>query len=165
MSAIRLAGVTLAALTIAGTALADDPAAVHTGTHVLLTPTELKWGGTPPGLPPGARATVLEGDPSKAGPFTLRAELPPNYKIMPHWHPAIEHVTVLSGELFMGMGEKYEPGSAKALGVGGFAVMPIKHVHYAFTKNQKTIIQLHGIGPWGITYINPADDPRNAKPK
>ncbi len=168
MSFIRLATATLAALFVASPALADtpeNPAAVHTGTHVVYTAAELKWGAAPPGLPKGARAVVLEGDPSKAGPFTLRAEFPPNYKIMPHWHPAIEHVTVLSGELSVGAGEKFDPAAAKKLGPGGFAVMPIKHVHYAFTRGQKTIIQLHGIGPWGITYINPADDPRNEKTK
>jgi hypothetical protein len=169
MSAIRLAGVTLAGLMITGVALAEPesaaPAAVHTGTHVVYTPADLKWVDAPPGLPKGARVAVLEGDPAKAGPFTMRAELPPNYKIMPHWHPAIEHVTVLSGELFVGSGETFNPGAAKKLGAGGFFVMPIKHVHHAFTKGQKTIIQLHGTGPWGINYINPTDDPRNAQSK
>jgi len=165
MSAIlRIAGLSLAALTIVAPALAHDEGTVHTGTHVMYTPAELKWGDAPPGLPKGARATVLEGDPSKAGPFTIRVEMPPNYKVMPHWHPAIEHVTVLSGELSLGNGEKFDLSSAKKLGVGGFAVMPIKHVHYAFSSG-KTVIQLHGIGPWGITYVNPADDPRTVKPK
>jgi hypothetical protein len=31
--------------------------------------------------------------------------------------------------------------------------------HYAFFP-EETVIQLHGIGPQGITYVNPADDPR-----
>jgi quercetin dioxygenase-like cupin family protein len=145
-----------------GVALADAkaPSSGEQGTHVVLAPTELKWGDAPPGMPKGAKATVLEGDPSKPGPFTVRLEMPPGYQVKPHWHPGIEHVTVLSGELYMGTGEKFDMAKAKALPAGGFAVMPIKHLHYAFTKDQKSIIQLHGIGPWGITYVNPADDPR-----
>ena len=86
---------------LVGAAFADTPKAPapeQMGTHVMLVPTELKWGEGPPGLPKGAKATVLEGDPSKAGPFTIRAELPPGYQIKPHWHPAIEHVTVISAE-------------------------------------------------------------------
>ena len=133
----------------------------HAGTHVMLTAPEFKWVDGPPSLPKGAKVAVLEGDPSKPGPFTMRAEVPAKYKIPPHWHPAIEHVTVISGEVFMGSGEKFDEATAKKLPAGSFAVMPIKHAHYFFTK-KKAVVQLHGVGPWGITYINPADDPRNA---
>src|SRR5262249_8910263 len=131
------------------------------GKHVMLNISDMKWSEGMPGLPKGAKVTVLEGDPSKPGPFTVRAEFPANYKIKPHWHPAIEHVTVLSGALYMGSGEKFDEAAAKKLDPMGFAVMPIKFVHYALTKGEKTTVQLHGIGPWGITYVNPADDPRN----
>ena len=127
--------------------------------HILLNKNKLVWKDAPPSLPKGAKITVLEGDMSKEGPFTVRLSLPADYKIYPHWHPAIEHVTVIEGSFYMGSGEQFNETAATKLSAGGFAVMPIKYAHYAFTKG-KAIIQLHGVGPWGITYINEADDPR-----
>lgn len=129
------------------------------GSHVLVNSNKLVWKNAPNSLPPGAKVTALEGDMSKPEAFTIRISLPANYKIPPHWHPAIEHVTVLQGVFYMGMGETYDPLKAKRLATGGFAVMPPQSPHFAFTKG-KSVIQLHGVGPWGITYINDSDDPR-----
>jgi hypothetical protein len=129
--------------------------------HKFYNPDALQWQEAPAALPKGAKISVLEGDPAKEGPFTMRIVLPANYKIAPHWHPAIEHVTVLKGNFYMGTGERFDMGKARKLETGGYAVMPTKFAHYAFTKNE-AVIQLHGIGPWGITYVNSADDPRNA---
>ncbi|MCS5711701.1 cupin domain-containing protein [Candidatus Berkiella aquae] len=131
--------------------------------HIVITPDEFVWVDGPAGLPSGTKVAILEGDPSKAGPFTLRLKVPANYKIQPHWHPAIEHVTVLDGIFHMGMGDKFDESLGKILPVGSFAVMPIKSHHYAWTGNEAATIQLHGVGPWGITYVNPSDDPRKQK--
>lgn len=131
--------------------------------HIMLKPGDLKWVDAPPGLPAGAKVAVLEGDPSKEGPYTIRLKMPANYKIKPHWHPGIEHVSVISGELYMGLGETFDESKASAIPPEGFAVMQIGTRHFAFTKNRETILQLHGMGPWGITYVNPADDPRKLK--
>lgn len=136
-------------------AFADD--------HIMKVPTELEWKEGPASLPSGSKVAMIEGDPSKPGPFTLRLQLPANYKIPPHWHPAIEHVTVLEGEFGMGAGEKFDKSKATILPQGGIAVMPIKFRHYAFTSDKLTTIQLHGIGPWEIIYVNPSDDPRKKK--
>lgn len=136
-------------------AFADD--------HIMKQPNELEWKDGPASLPSGAKVSLVEGDPAQPGPFTLRLQLPPNYKIPPHWHPAIEHVTVLDGEFAMGAGEKFDKTKATILPQGGIAVMPIKFKHYAFTLDQLTIVQLHGIGPWDIIYVNPSDDPRKKK--
>ncbi len=127
--------------------------------HTLLNTSNLQWKEGPASLPPGSKIAAMEGDMSKEGPFTVRLMLPKNYKISPHWHPAIEHVSVIKGAFYMGAGEQFNEGTATKLSEGGFAVMPIRTVHYAFTKKNATI-QLHGVGPWGITYVNPADDPR-----
>lgn len=127
--------------------------------HVMITPDELKWADGPPSLPPGAKFAVLEGDPKNPGTFTMRLKLPADFKIPAHWHPADEHVTVLSGTFNMGVGDQLDPAKGKALPVGSFALMPARTHHFAWTK-EETIIQLHGIGPWGINYVNPADDPR-----
>lgn len=132
----------------------------HGKGHVMIVPSDLKWVDGPPSLPRGAQTALLEGDPAKAGPFTMRAKLPAHYKIPPHWHPAIEHVTVIAGSFYMGLGEKFDEAKATKLPVGGFAVMEIGTRHFAFTKDEGAIVQLHGIGPWGINYVNPNDDPR-----
>lgn len=126
---------------------------------IMMVPGEFNWTEGPPSLPPGARIAILEGDPSKEGPFIMRAKLPANYQIPPHWHPAIEHVTVISGSFFMGHGEKLDKENAKELTPGSIAVMDIGVRHFAFTKGESEI-QLHGVGPWGITYVNEDDDPR-----
>jgi quercetin dioxygenase-like cupin family protein len=83
---------------------------------------------------------------------------------MPHSHPGTEHITILSGEFYMGFTDKFDEGSAQKLGPGSFVLMPSgKHVHYAFTKGQKTVVQLHGVGPWDVKYVNPGEDPRRNK--
>ncbi len=136
-------------------------AAQHGGEHIMFVPVDLKWIDGPASLEKGAQYALIEGDWTQEGPFTARLKLPAGFKIPPHWHPAIEHVTVLQGSFYMGVGEKFDEGKAKKLPVGGFAVMPIDYVHYAFTR-EEAIVQLHGIGPWGIKYVNEKDDPRLA---
>jgi hypothetical protein len=129
--------------------------------HKIYSPEALQWQEGPASLPKGTKVSLLEGDLAKEGPFTIRIMFPANYKIAPHWHPAIEHVTVLKGTFYMGMGKEMNMAQARKLDTGGYAVMPAKMPHYAFTK-EAALIQLHGMGPWGITYVNPADDPRTA---
>jgi anti-sigma factor ChrR (cupin superfamily) len=124
-----------------------------------VTPNQLKWGDAPPSLPAGAKMAVLQGDPTKPGPFTLRARLPAGYKIPAHWHPTDENITVISGVFHIGMGEKLNPSMGTALPVGSFMSMPTRTHHFAWVT-QDTTIQVHGMGPFQITYINPADDPR-----
>jgi hypothetical protein len=133
----------------------------HANPHVLLTPDDVKWGPGPASLPPGANAVVIEGDPTKPGLFTLRLKLPADYKVMPHWHPADEHVTVISSTFNMGMANKFDTSNKKALPTKSFAVMPARAHHFAWTT-EETVIQLHGQGPWGINYVDPANDPRKA---
>ena len=130
--------------------------------HGLIAPSDVTWGPAPASLPPGAQAALLEGDPAKPGPFTLRIRMPDGYKIPPHYHPAVEHVTVLQGTFVLGMGEKVTPDSEKPLAAGSFAYMSVGMRHFARTQGD-TVIQLHGVGPWGITYVNPSDDPRTKR--
>ena len=122
-----------------------DAAGGEHGEHRMIAIDESTWQAAPPGLPPGSQIAVLEGDPSKAGLFAMRAKLPANYKIPPHYHPADEHVTVISGALFMGGGDRLDEGKSKELGVGGFALMPAGLHHFAWTK-EETVIQVHGSG-------------------
>jgi quercetin dioxygenase-like cupin family protein len=131
----------------------------HHASHVFVTPAQLQWQAGPPSLPPGASMAVVEGNPKQAGLFTMRIKLPANYRIPAHWHPADEHVTVISGMFNMGAGDVLDTTSGTALPAGSFALMPAQMHHFAWTS-EETIIQLHGVGPWQINYINPADDPR-----
>ena len=126
--------------------------------HVMMEPKDLTWDDVA-ALPPGAKVAVIEGPLEQATPFTVRFKLPADYKIPAHWHPAIEHVTVLSGTFNMGVGDKLDATKTKALSAGSVAIMPPKTNHFAWTK-EETIVQVHGVGPWGITYVEPAEDPR-----
>lgn len=150
-----LMGGCLVALALATTAH-GQPA--HTG-HVIATPASLQWAPGPPALPAGAMMVVLSGDPAKEGPFVIRAKLPDGWKVPPHMHPTDEHVTVIKGSLLVGMGEKVDTAAMKPLPAGGYALMPAKGAHYVTTKGE-TIIQVHALGPFAVTYVNPADDPR-----
>lgn len=126
--------------------------------HRMVLPNDLKWNDVP-SLPPGAKIAVIEGPMSEAVPFTIRLKFPANYRLPAHWHPAVERVTVLSGTFYMGTGDKLDMDKSMAVPTGGLMIMQPKHHHFAWTKDE-VIVQLNGTGPWGITYVNPADDPR-----
>ena len=131
----------------------------HTaGSHRMLLPGDLKWVDVP-SLPSGAKLAVIEGPLNEAVPFTFRLHFPANYEVPAHWHPAVERVTVISGTINMGVGDKLERQKTKPLGPGSMAIMQPKTNHFVWTK-EETVVQLNGVGPWGITYVNPADDPR-----
>ncbi|HEX7898872.1 MAG TPA: cupin domain-containing protein [Planctomycetota bacterium] len=126
---------------------------------VMIQEADLKWEAGPPSLPPGMKVVFLQGDMKKEGPFTFRAKLPADYKIPPHFHPGTEMVTVLSGGFHAALGDTFDASKAKGMKAGAFLSLPAKSPHFAFTK-EETVIQVSGAGPWGITYVNPADDPR-----
>jgi quercetin dioxygenase-like cupin family protein len=119
---------------------------------------DLKWGDPPPVFEKGASFTVVSGDPSKDGLFVVRLKMPAGYKVNPHWHPGDEHVTVLSGTFMIGMGDKFDKGTMKELPAGGYTLLPAQMHHFAMAKNA-TVVQVHGMGPFALTYVNPADDP------
>jgi quercetin dioxygenase-like cupin family protein len=155
----RIALASLALLAVVGWAHAQGAAEMAHS----FTPGDIKFGPGPPFLPPGAQLAVLEGDPSQPGPFAVRLSMPDGYKIPAHNHPTTEHVTVISGEFHLGMGDKLDPAQGATLPAGSFGYLPAKMNHYAWAKGA-TVVQVHGEGPFAITYVNPADDPRNAKP-
>lgn len=129
--------------------------------HGVMNPDSIKWVPAE-GLPKGAQLAVLQGDPSKPGAFTVRLKAPGNYRIPPHWHTMEENVTVLSGAMFMGEGDKLDTSKARGIKTGGFMHIPAKTHHYAYTKTA-TVIQVTGEGPFDINWIDPADDPANMK--
>jgi quercetin dioxygenase-like cupin family protein len=134
---------------------AQAPAAAHAG----MLPSEIKWGPAPPALPPGAQAAVLAGDPGKEGVFVIRAKFPAGYRIPPHWHPTDELITVLSGTFQFGMGEKFDAAALRSYPAGSFVNAAKEMRHFAQAKGP-TVIEVTGAGPFTLTYVNPADDPR-----
>ena len=149
--------IAIAAIVACGSAAAGY--AQHSG-HVIKTPAQMSWAAAPPTLPAGARAMVLYGDPAKEGMFVMRLRLPAGYMIPPHTHPRPEIVTVISGAFHLGTGSRAIRANARALPAGSFFALQPGTVHYAHTR-QPTVVQISSTGPWGITYVNPADDPRN----
>jgi hypothetical protein len=132
--------------------------AQHTD-HQMTTPADLKWAPLP--AISGAQMAVIEGPMDEAGvPFTARIKFPANAKVPPHWHSTIEHVTVVSGVLNMGVGDKLDPSKTQPLGPGSMSIMQSGAHHFAWF-GEETVLQLHGIGPWTVTYVNPADDPKS----
>jgi quercetin dioxygenase-like cupin family protein len=124
--------------------------------------TEVKWGPAPAALPPGAQMAVMAGNPAAKGFVSLRAKVPAGYTIRPHFHPTDEHVTVLSGSMAFGMGDTMDPKTEKTVTRGGYFIAQANMHHYAVAKSP-AVIQVDLEGPFDITYINPADDPRKAK--
>lgn len=135
----------------------------HGMTGIKLHPTgEIEWKEGPPSLPKGAQIAVLEGDPTKEGPFVFRVKVPDGYRIPPHTHPKTERVTVISGTFNIGMGTTFDQSTTQAMPAGTYGFWEADMKHFVWVKGE-TIVQFHGMGPWSIQYVNPADDPRNQK--
>jgi len=128
----------------------------------IVTPDSIKWADPPPVLSPGAQLAVVSGNPAGTGNYVVRLKMPDGYKIMPHWHPTQENVTVLSGEFHVGMGDKFDESGMRPLAPGSFAAVPPHMHHYAVAKGE-TIVQVHGTGPFKLVYVNPSDDPSKKK--
>lgn len=118
----------------------------------------LKWGPAPPVFPKGAQMAAMAGDPGKTGLFVIRLKMPAGYKIPAHHHPTDENVTVISGVFSLGMGDKLDTKKSATLNPGGFALAGAGMNHFAFT-NKGAIVEVAAIGPFGMTYVNPGDDP------
>ena len=142
---------------MAGDAVAADSPLVPSSKDV-------KWGPAPPILPKGAMMAVMAGDPGAAGLVAVRLKMPAGYKIPAHWHPTDEQVTVLSGTVAIGMGDKLDETKGETLRAGGFGVAPAHMNHYAWTQTG-AVLQINLMGPFALTYVNPADDPTKAAAK
>ena len=147
----------IAAIAVAG--VASTTPADTMGGHTIVPPQDINWGPAPAMLPPGAEAAVLFGDPSEDGLFVLRLKLPAGYSVAPHTHPVDEFITVITGRFRLGMGETADQRKTQALPAGSFFALPPGTAHYVFI-DEETVVQISTIGPWGLTYINPKDDPR-----
>lgn len=144
--------------------LLGTPAGAQEGhpAHKIVKADEVPWAAGPPSLRPGAQAAVLYGDPSKEGVFVMRLKLPAGFAIAPHTHPRAEILTVLSGGFHIGMGKVADKSKAQKLAAGSFFAFDPGLAHYAHVE-EETVVQLSSTGPWTISYVNAADDPREKK--
>jgi quercetin dioxygenase-like cupin family protein len=148
------------AIAVVGLAAPASTAPAQTaGEHKVVSQQDVKWGPGPASIPPGSQAVMLYGDPAKDGLFAMRLKLPKDYHIPPHTHPKPEVVTVLAGTVRLGMGKTADKSTAQALPAGSFFALPPGMEHFVFF-DEETVIQLNSNGPWGLTYVNPKDDPR-----
>ena len=123
---------------------------------------DIKWQDAP-SIGPGAKTAVIDGDPKSSGPFVMRLMVPANTTIRPHTHPTTENVTVLSGTLYFAASDKFDPKIAKSFGPGSYFSIGQGKPMFAYTKDKETVVQLHGNGPWGITYREPTDSTAKKK--
>ena len=148
-------------LILVGIFLTNTSFAADEADHIMMKPQDIKWVDAPGSLPSGLKAAILYGDPAAAGPFAMRLKVPAKAKIPNHFHPQDENVTVISGTFLMTTGD--DPKAvAMALPAGSFARMKAG-THHSARVDKEAVVQINGMGPWGITYVNPNDDPRNKK--
>ena len=137
--------------------------AQHVAAPNMFTPDQIKYGPVPAFLPRGAQLAVLEGDPmSSSGDFTIRLKLPDGYRIPPHWHPNRENATVISGNFKVGMGDTFDEGKMTTFGAGSFGYMDPTMHHYVMATGE-VVVQVHGMSPLQVNYVNPTDDPSKRK--
>jgi quercetin dioxygenase-like cupin family protein len=128
--------------------------------HTVVAADAVTWGPAPPALPPGAQAAVLLGNPAKEGPFVLRLKFPAGFVVPPHRHPKDEFVTVIAGRFAIAAGEKLNRAASSVLPPASFVHLPAGTPHYAWTEGE-TVVQINGVGPFEMIYVDPKDDPRN----
>ena len=126
---------------------------------------DLKW--TP--IMKGCELAAVAGDSSAEGaPFVLRIRCADGVKIPPHWHPTDEHLTVLKGTFLVSTGESFDEAKLQTMNVGNFVTMPKEMRHFAMCKGE-TIVQVHGMGPFKVNWVNPSEvqppDAPAAKPR
>lgn len=138
-------------------------AGLHAPAQNAFTPDKIAYGPVPAFLPAGAQLAVLEGDPTaSSGDFTVRLKMPDGYKLAPHWHPNRENVTVLSGNFKVGMGDTFDESKMMTFGAGSFAYLDPSIHHYGMASGE-VVVQIHGMSPLQINYVNPGDDPSKKK--
>ncbi len=137
-------------------------APVWAADYTAVMPPDIKWTDAP-SISPGAKTAVIDGDPKSSGPFVMRLKVPPKTKIKVHIHPTDENVTILSGTLYFAPGDKFDTKTAKAFGPGSYFSIGKGKPMFAYTADKEAVAQLHGTGPWGITYLDSAGGPEKKK--
>jgi quercetin dioxygenase-like cupin family protein len=114
-----------------------------------------------PAFPPAARLAVVVGHPDEPAPYVIRVKLPHDVKMMPHRHPEDRVYTVISGVFYIGTGEQFDAGKLEAYPPGAVVVLPGGTAHFHWARSGEYVTQVTAIGPLGLEYLDPGDDPRN----
>lgn len=126
-------------------------------------PEEIDWKPFAPFLP-SVRLAVVVGQPSRDGPYTIRAKVPAKVPrgvtLMPHKHPEDRVYTVISGIFYIGLSDHFEEDKLQAYPPGSVIVLPGNTPHFHWAKSGEYITQVTATGPLGLEYINSRDDPR-----
>jgi quercetin dioxygenase-like cupin family protein len=155
MRAMRIVVLPLMLLALAAWAQSAKPAApakamMGAAHHTMVIPKELKWKP----LAPGFEVATVSGDPDKTGPFTIRIRAANEAKVPPHWHPTDEHITILEGWFRVGEGDTFDEKTMHEMKAGDYAMMPAKVHHYG-TQSKGGVLQVHGMGPFVVNWVNP----------
>jgi quercetin dioxygenase-like cupin family protein len=127
-----------------------------------ILPEDIEWKSFP-AFPKEARLAVLVGDPTQAGPYVVRVKAPSGIKLMPHRHPEDRIYTVMSGVFYIGLGEQFDGSKVNAYPPGSVIVLPGDTPHFHWAKSGEYVTQVSAIGPLGLEYAHPGDDPRRAR--
>lgn len=114
-----------------------------------------------PAFPPAAKLAILIGDPQGAGVYVIRVHLPAGTKMMPHRHPEDRVYTVISGVFYIGLGEEFDETKLMAFAPGSVIILPGNQSHFHWAKSGDYITQVSALGPLGLEYVDPVDDPRH----
>jgi quercetin dioxygenase-like cupin family protein len=126
-----------------------------------IRPEEIDWKPFP-AFPPGARLAVLIGEPERPGPYVIRVKVPGGVRLAPHRHPEDRVYTVISGVFYIGLGESFDEHKLQAYAPGSVIVLPGGQPHFHWARSGEYVTQVTAIGPLGLDYVDPADDPRGA---
>lgn len=142
----------------------SDPAVLSHGwahsTFSAILPEDIAWRPFA-AFPPSVRLAVIVGRPSEPGPYMIRVRVPYDTKLMPHKHPEDRIYTVISGAFHIGLGDDFDPNKLQSYRPGSVIILPGNTAHFHWAKTSEYITQVTAIGPLGLEYVNPHDDPRN----
>jgi quercetin dioxygenase-like cupin family protein len=124
-----------------------------------ILPESVQWEPFP-GFPPSARLATLVGKPEAVGPYVTRVKIPADVKLMPHTHPEDRVYTVISGVFYIGLGKQFDEANLTAYAPGSLIVLPAHTPHFHWAKAGEYITQISAMGPLGLEYVDPLNDPR-----
>src|SRR5579862_1781150 len=117
-----------------------------------------------PSFPPEVRLAVLIGDPAEPAPYVIRVKVPGGIRLAPHRHREDRVYTVISGVFYIGLGETFDEAKLQAFPPGSVVVLPGGQPHFHWAKSGEYVTQVTAIGPLGLAYVDPDDDPRSEAP-
>ena len=129
------------------------------GVFRFILPEDVNWQSFS-AFPPSMRLAVVVGHPTESGPYVIRVKAPGGMKVMPHTHPEDRIYTIISGVFYIGLGEEFDGDKVKAYPPGSVIILPGNTPHFHWAKSGEYVAQVTAIGPLGLEYLNPADDPR-----